>query len=147
METIEKEKKIKIPFTGRSAGQSAFDPAVTGKLRGAAKVVKETLFTNFETCESGLTEEQVQEKQEKFGSNEVATEKAPAWYIQFLQAFLTPFNGILFVIACISFTTDVIYAATPAERDYSTTALVIAMVFLSTIIRFWQEFRSNIAAE
>jgi Mg2+-importing ATPase len=147
METAEKEKKLKIPFTGRSSGQSAFDPNVSAKLRNASKVNKDGLFANFETCENGLTEEQVHEKQEKFGPNEVATEKAPAWYLQFLQAFITPFNGILIVIASISFVTDVVMASTPAERDYSTTALVIAMVFLSTIIRFWQEFRSNKAAE
>jgi len=147
METTEKEKKLKIPFTSRSNGQSAFDPAVASKLRNASKVTKDALFTNLETCEGGLTEEQVTEKQEKFGQNEVATEQAPAWYIQFLQAFITPFNGILFVIACISFVTDVVMASTPADRDYSTTSLVIAMVFLSTLIRFWQEFRSNKAAE
>ncbi|HSY77506.1 MAG TPA: magnesium-translocating P-type ATPase, partial [Bacteroidia bacterium] len=84
---------------------------------------------------------------EKFGPNEVASEKAPAWYIQFAQAWITPFNGILIVIAVISFITDVGMAATPAERDYSTVLLVMSMVLLSTIIRFWQEYRSNIAAE
>src|SRR5580700_3416147 len=117
METAEKEKKLKIPFTGRSSGQSAFDPNVSAKLRNASKVNKDGLFANFETCENGLTEEQVHEKQEKFGPNEVATEKAPAWYLQFLQAFITPFNGILIVIASISFVTDVVMASTPAERD------------------------------
>ncbi|HXP50383.1 MAG TPA: magnesium-translocating P-type ATPase, partial [Bacteroidia bacterium] len=42
---------------------------------------------------------------------------------------------------------DVIRPVNPADRDYSTVVLVISMVLLSTIIRFWQEFRSNVAAE
>ncbi len=150
METIEKERKLKMPSLGfgKSANtQNSFDPIIAGKLKSAAKANKDELFANLETCESGLTEEQLVEKHEKFGPNEVASEKAPAWYIQFAQAWITPFNGILIVIAVISFITDVGMAATPAERDYSTVLLVMSMVLLSTIIRFWQEYRSNIAAE
>jgi len=150
METIEKEKKLKMPnlrFGSSNNTQNSFDSVIAGKLKSAAKASKDELFSSFETCESGLSEEQVTEKQEKFGPNEIASEKAPAWYLQFLQAFITPFNGILIVIAGISFVTDVVMAKTTDDRDYSTTALVIAMVLLSTIIRFWQEFRSNKAAE
>src|ERR1700722_3571798 len=139
METIEKERKLKMPslsFGKSGNSQNSFDPIIAGKLKSAAKATKEELFTNLDTCESGLTEEQLAEKQEKFGPNEIASEKAPAWYIQFMQAWITPFNGILIVIAAISFVTDVTMAATPAERDYSTVALVMSMVLLSTIIRF-----------
>jgi Mg2+-importing ATPase len=147
--TVEKEKKLKMPNFrfGSSSNTQSFDAVIAGKLKSAAKATKEELFASLETMESGLTEEQVVEKREKCGRNEVASEKAPAWYIQFLQAFITPFNGILIVIAAISFVTDVVMAKVPEDRDYSTTALVIAMVLLSTIIRFWQEFRSNKAAE
>src|SRR5580698_4024437 len=102
METIEKEKKLKMPnisFGKSNNSQNSFDTVIAGKLKAAGKMNKDGLFSHFETSESGLTEEQVTEKQEKFGPNEVASERAPAWYIQFLQAFITPFNGILFVIA------------------------------------------------
>jgi Mg2+-importing ATPase len=150
METIEKERKLKMPsLSFGKSGNSAnsFDPVIAGKLKSAAKANKEELFSNLETCETGLTEEQLAEKQEKFGPNEIASEKAPPWFVQFAQAWITPFNGILLVIAAISFYTDVIRPTNPADRDYSTVVLVISMVLLSTIIRFWQEFRSNVAAE
>ncbi len=147
METAEKESKIKFPFVTRGTQQNAFDAQILAILRDAAKAANDVLFSNLETSESGLTQEKVKEKKEKFGPNEVATEKAPSWIMQFLLAFLTPFNGILAVIASISFITDVVMAPTLQERDYSTTILVLAMVLLSTIIRFWQEFRSNKAAE
>lgn len=150
METTEKERKLKMPsFRFGSSGntQNSFDPAIAAKLRGAAKSTKDELFASFGTGESGLTDELLAEKQEKFGPNEIASEKAPPWYVQFMQAWITPFNGILIVIAIISFVTDVAMAPTRAERDYSTVLLVMSMVLLSTIIRFWQEFRSNVAAE
>lgn len=99
-----------------------------------------------ESHETGLTDRQVREKQERFGPNEVAHEKAPAWYIQLLQAFLNPFIGVLIVIALISLITDVFLAA-PADRDYKTLIVVSIMVVLSSLLRFWQEFRSNKAAE
>lgn len=151
METTDKEKKRKIPalpkVLGGTSSQNSFNAAIAAKLKSAAAATKESLFATFQTSDVGMDEEVIAEKQEQFGPNEVAAEKAPAWFIQFFQAFITPFNGILIVIACISFFTDVVMAKTPAERDYSTTSLVISMVLLSTIIRFWQEFRSNKAAE
>ncbi|HTB07777.1 MAG TPA: magnesium-translocating P-type ATPase [Bacteroidia bacterium] len=150
METVEKERKLKMPnLSFRSSGNSLnnFDTVIAGKLKAAAKATKEELYTNLETCDSGLTEEQLAEKQQQFGPNEIASDKAPPWFVQFAQAWITPFNGILIVIAGISFVTDVVYASTPEERDYSTVILVMAMVLLSTLIRFWQEFRSNVAAE
>src|ERR1700722_2025526 len=138
METTEKERKLKMPSLsfGKSGNtQNSFDPVIAGKLKSAAKATKEELFINLETCETGLTEEQLQDKHEKFGPNEIASEKAPPWFIQFMQAWITPFNGILLVIAAISFVTDVVMAPSRAERDYSTVLLVMSMVLLSTIIR------------
>jgi len=93
-----------------------------------------------------LSSEQVEKIQESIGFNEVEHEKAPAWYIQLLQAFVNPFIVVLIVIACISLVTDVILASRE-ERDFKTVIVVSIMVFLSSFIRFWQEFRSNQAAE
>jgi Mg2+-importing ATPase len=81
-----------------------------------------------------------------YGLNEVAHEKAPAWYIQLFQAFLNPFIGILIVLAIVSLITDVLLAQ-PGDRDYKTVIVVSIMVMLSSLLRFWQEFRSNKAAE
>lgn len=142
--------KIKIPgfrFGSSNNSGSSFDANMAANLRKAACESKQEIFSSLQTSESGLSESEVKERQEKYGINKIAGKKAPAWYIQFLEAFFTPFTGILIVIACISFITDVVMANTPEERDYSTTILVITMVMLSTVIRFWQEFRSNKAAE
>ncbi len=95
---------------------------------------------------SGLTAEQVEERQEQYGLNEVTHERPPSWYQQLFHAFLTPFNGVLFAVSVVSLFSDVIFAA-PDDRSFRTIIVLCAMVLLSTLLRFWQEFRSNKAAE
>lgn len=96
--------------------------------------------------ESGLTETEAEERLETVGLNEVMHEKAPAWYIQFFSAFATPFNLVLFILAVVSFILDVVMQE-PANRDFKTVVVITVMVFLSSLIRFVQEFRGNKAAE
>ena len=94
----------------------------------------------------GLTGEQVEERLGQYGPNEVSHEKPPAWYQQLFRAFVTPFNGVLFAVSIVSLFTDVIFAAQD-DRSLRTIIVLSAMVLLSTLLRFWQEFRSNKAAE
>ena len=94
----------------------------------------------------GLTPEEAERRQEQYGKNEIAREKPPAWYIQLAHAFITPFNGILFFVSTVSLFTDVILAD-PEDRSYRTIIVLMTMVLLSTLLRFWQEFRSGAAAE
>src|SRR5450755_1244922 len=95
---------------------------------------------------SGLTPEQVGQRLEQYGPNEITHEKPPTWYFQLFHAFLTPFNGVLFAVSVVSFFSDVVFAA-PEDRTFRTIIVLITMVLLSTLLRFWQEFRSNKAAE
>jgi Mg2+-importing ATPase len=95
---------------------------------------------------SGLSEQQVEARREKYGANEVAHEKPPSWYVQLFHAFLTPFNGVLFTVGLVSLFTDVIFAE-PDDQSFRTIIVLSTMVLLSTLLRFWQEFRSNQAAE
>ena len=78
--------------------------------------------------------------------NRIQHEKAPSWIKQLLSAFINPFIGVLIIIAIVSFIIDV-WLVTPEERDYKTIIVVSIMVFISAILRFIQEFRSNQAAE
>ena len=123
-----------------------FNTNAERELKNAAKADKDGYLAMLNSKETGLSFTEVQNKQKQFGLNEIAHEKAPAWYIQFLQAFLNPFIGVLIVIAIISLITDVLIIS-PKDRDYKTITVVAIMVFLSSFLRFWQEFRSNKAAE
>ncbi len=144
-----KEAKRRLQAISRSNNDKAvrdFDPGAAGKLRAAARSDKQQIYSLLDTKDSGLHVNQVSERRHRFGLNEIVHEKAPAWYIQLLQAFINPFIGILIVIAFVSLITDV-FLADPGDRDYKTLIVVSIMVMLSSLLRFWQEFRSNQAAE
>lgn len=134
-----------IPFSTQVTSDG-FNATAAKKLRNISRSSKVTCMDILDSQEGGLTTAQVQARQRVFGLNEIAHEKAPAWYRQFLQAFINPFIGVLIVIATISFIMDVFLAA-PGDKDYKTVIVVGVMVMLSSILRFWQEYRSNRAAE
>jgi magnesium-transporting ATPase (P-type) len=106
----------------------------------------EEALVRLEASKSGLTQEQVKARLEQYGPNEVTHEKPPTWYEQLFHAFLTPFNGVLFAVSVVSLFSDVIFAA-PEDRSFRTIIVLATMILLSTLLRFWQEFRSNKAAE
>ncbi|HMF24433.1 MAG TPA: magnesium-translocating P-type ATPase [Pseudolabrys sp.] len=106
----------------------------------------EEALARLQASRSGLTEEQVETRLAEYGPNEVTHEKPPTWYRQLFRAFLTPFNGVLFAVSLVSLFSDVIFAA-PDDRSFRTIIVLITMILLSTLLRFWQEFRSNKAAE
>ena len=103
-------------------------------------------LARLDASRTGLTEEQFEARIEQYGPNEVSHEKPPTWYQQLFHAFVTPFNGVLFTVSVVSLFTDVIFAA-PEDRTFRTIIVLSTMVLLSTLLRFWQEFRSNKAAE
>jgi Mg2+-importing ATPase len=106
----------------------------------------EEALARLQASRSGLTEDQVETRRKQYGPNEVTHEKSATWYQQLFHAFLTPFNGVLFAVSVVSLFSDVIFAA-PEDRSFRTIIVLITMILLSTLLRFWQEFRSNKAAE
>lgn len=141
---LKEQVKIKIPFY--KSGSGNLDSETTKKLNEVAQNESNVFLPMFACSIDGLSEEQVIEKQNQFGLNEIQHEKAPSWVKQLLHAFIFPFNAVLIIIAIISYLTDVLFA-TPEEKDYKTIILLSVMILLSSLIRFWQEFRSNKAAE
>jgi len=93
----------------------------------------------------GLTSEQAENFLLEYGLNEIETDKAPSWFVQLFIAFITPFNGVLIAVALVAFFTDV-WLLNPSDREYKTVTMVTVMILLSSMIRFWQEYRSNLAA-
>jgi P-type Mg2+ transporter len=122
------------------------EPTSSAHLANLCVCAPDDALRQLETERCGLTEAEVEARQERYGLNVVTHEKPPAWYQQLFHAFLTPFNGVLFAVSIVSLFSDVIFAA-PDDRSFKTIIVLTAMVLLSTLLRFWQEFRSNKAAE
>lgn len=137
-------KNITPKINGRSAIE--MDKLAVNKLQHVSASEADNIMTMLDSKEKGLSAANVTEKRKQFGLNEIQHEKAPAWYVQLFQAFLNPFIAVLIILAIVSFITDVMIAA-PADKSYKTVIVVGVMISLSSLLRFWQEFTSNKAAE
>ncbi|QSZ26810.1 magnesium-translocating P-type ATPase [Aceticella autotrophica] len=106
----------------------------------------DVLFKNLDTSLNGLTEEAVKNKRLIYGKNEIAEGKKESIFHKLFTAFVNPFNIVLMIIATVSLFTDVILVS-PSDRDYSTILIISIMIIVSAFLRFFQEWRSEKAAE
>lgn len=104
----------------------------------------DVLFENLSTRQSGLTTEEAEEKLEKFGKNVITIGTKDTAFHRLKEAVINPFNLILILIAIITFFTDVVASDTP---DYLTAGIILALVFLSSLVAFVQSQRSSAETE
>ena len=115
---------------------------VNENLLNLGKTGPEQSLVDLESSLKGLSSEEAKKRLERFGPNEVSHEKPPAWWVQLLSAFWNPFIFILIVLGVVSFFTDV-WLVSPEEKDFTKIIILFAMVSISGVLRFWQEFRSQ----
>jgi len=99
----------------------------------------EALLETFDTSAAGLNEEQIGERLERDGLNEVTHEKPPHWALQLLHAFKNPFIVVLLVLAGVQLGTD--------STNLTGPTIISVMVLISVLLSFSQEYRSSKAAE
>lgn len=117
-------------------------------IASAAKQSLDSTLARMHTQRQGLTQEEAAERLAHYGKNQVANEKAPHAIRQLFQAFNNPFIWVLMVLAGISFVTDYILPQRKGEEtDLTGVLIMLMMVMLSGLLRFWQEYRTNKAAE
>ena len=97
---------------------------------------------NFST--NGLSSQEAQNLLHKNGVNQISQTKPKKWYNFFLESLLSPFNTILLGITLVLLYTDVIISETP---NYANIIVILFLVITSTLLEFFEEFRSNKAAE
>ena len=94
--------------------------------------------------EKGLTSKQAEINIKEFGLNETKKAKPKKWYNYLLQSLLTPFNCILIGISIILIYTDIYLAIEPS---YANIIVIAILVTASTLLDFFESYRSNKAAE
>ena len=92
----------------------------------------------------GLTSQKAESNIKKFGLNETKKAKPKKWYNYLLQSLLTPFNCILIGISIILIYTDIYLAIEPS---YANIIVIAILVTASTLLDFFESYRSNKAAE
>ncbi|MGO8896852.1 MAG: cation-transporting P-type ATPase [Isosphaeraceae bacterium] len=153
-------------FAGQSSPQAR-------ELHAAAQGKVSTLLKSLGTSLDGLSSDEVRRRQRKFGLNEVVHERPPRWHVQgssgdkcecrgkrpspskkahksrdartkkrkshvqILRAFKNPFIALLGALGAVAFLT----------HELKTASIIEAMVLISVLLRFVQEYRSTHAAE
>ncbi|EOU9610159.1 magnesium-translocating P-type ATPase [Cronobacter dublinensis] len=113
----------------------------------SAECAEQTL-ARLQSDARGLTTQEACARLKACGPNEVAHDNAPPALVQLLQAFNNPFIYVLMALALISFVTDYAYPLRAGqETDLTGVTIIVTMVLLSGLLRFWQEFRTNKAAQ
>ncbi|TCN86792.1 magnesium-translocating P-type ATPase [Shewanella fodinae] len=112
-------------------------PALTQTLVSAATAETDTLLRQLDSHADGLSEAQAEAVRARVGLNEVEHEKPLPWWMHLWHCYKNPFNLLLTLLAVISYLTE----------DMKATVVIGTMVVLSTLLRFWQEAKSNKAAD
>ncbi|QWD62572.1 magnesium-translocating P-type ATPase [Polynucleobacter sp. MWH-UH25E] len=97
----------------------------------------QSLYQRFQSAEHGLTQGQWRSNLEKYGKNQLPIEKGEWVVMRFLRSFLSPLSLLLMALSLLSYITG----------EHSGAFMIAIMVFLSTILTFTQEYKSNNAAK
>jgi Mg2+-importing ATPase len=124
---------------GKTAGKGGSSAPARVAVAVEAFRDNEALFAVLDTSTAGLDEEQIAERLERDGVNEVSHEKPPHWSRQLLRAFKNPFIVVLLVLAGVQLFTD--------GDDLTGPIIIGVMVGISVLLSFSQEYRSSKAAE
>ena len=92
----------------------------------------------------GLTNAKLIANQKKYGSNEVKGAKPKRWYHYFFESLFSPFNAILLGISLVLIYTDIVLPENPNPANI---IVIIFLVLISTFLEFFEEYRSNKAAQ
>ncbi|WP_327303879.1 magnesium-translocating P-type ATPase [Streptomyces sp. NBC_01298] len=121
----------------------------TAELEARTRVVGERLaevsarpgvqvLQEVDASRNGLTHTEAALRLERHGSNVIAQERAPRWYVQLAKAYANPFIAVLVFLAAV------MYWQEPGDPGV---VILSVMVGISGVLRFWQEYRSGRAAD
>ena len=112
-------------------------PTLAQTLVSAAGSDAGPLLARLGSHTDGLSDEEAAALREQFGLNEVEHEQPLPWWTHLWHCYKNPFNLLLTLLAVISWLTE----------DLKAAIVIFSMVVLSTLLRFWQESKSNQAAD
>lgn len=110
---------------------------LSNQLKRAAQLSDAEVYKAYSSHKTGLTELEAARQREHYGLNELHQEKPLTWWQHLWYCFKNPFNILLTILAIVAALT----------HDVEGTMIISVMVVLSTLLRFWQESKSNKAAD
>jgi len=112
-------------------------------LRKYAFMNERELLTVLKTTSKGVSGDEAEEKLEEFGRNVIVVDGEKGVFSRAIEALVNPFNIVLFLVAMITFITDVVFSS---KKDITTSAIIMVLILVSSAIAFLQGEKSNNAA-
>jgi len=137
------ERMIHVIFKKKTASTVQKKNECEAILRRFAFMDENELLTLLDTSTQGISVDKAEEKLEEVGRNVIVADKEKGVSGRALEALVNPFNLVLFLVAIITFVTDVVLSH---KADITTSAIILALILISSAIAFFQGERSNNAA-
>ena len=118
--------------------------AIEEKLKNASSSNIQNLYVEYKTTNEGISIVDVDDKLEEYGKNAIQLKNNNTILHNLKEAFINPFNMVLIIVAIVTLFTDIII---PAKKDFATFILIIFTLFVSAIISFTQQTKSDNAAK
>ncbi|AIY41145.1 Mg(2+) transport ATPase [Collimonas arenae] len=141
-----KTGKSKQKQKGFIAGSSVPEQKISMRIVEESGKPIQATFDRTKSSPFGLFSHDAAERLQRSGPNEVAHDKAPHALVQLALSFKNPFVIVLLILATISYVLDV-HLAEPDDRSWTGVIILLSMVTISSLLRFFQEYRSNKATE
>lgn len=107
--------------------------AVSSKLVEVANLDVALVLNSLQSSQSGLGSGEAKKRLAIYGTNEIVAEKKKNIFVRFLLNFRDPLTILLLVLIVVSF----------ALFDVKTAVMLIAMLLLSVLLRFYQELKAE----
>jgi Mg2+-importing ATPase len=130
-------RPIVLDSLSRGRRLDAPSDAHNRRLASQAQIDLADLLAQLGTSDRGLSNAEAEALREQHGLNQIEHEGPMPWWQRVWVSYNNPFNLLLTLLAAVSYFTDDIQAA----------VVIGLMVLLATTIRFFQERRSNLAAQ
>ena len=131
----------------KHTSRKLLDDSQIRDLRAYSTVRRAGVYSRLGTSETGLRPNQVEERWDRHGPNEVRHDKPAPALLQLLRMFRNPFVLILLGLLAVMAITDIVWADPADGPSYEGVITIGVMVTVSVALRFWQEYRSGRAAE
>jgi H+-transporting ATPase len=109
---------------------------MTLKIEEAEEISINDLYDKLATNENGLSSSEALNRLEKYGPNEIP-EKKESLLLKFLKNFWGPIPWMIEIAAIISLIIE----------EYDDFAIILAMLLINAMVRFWEEYKADNAVE
>lgn len=119
---------------------------INKNLRDMSSKKTDIILKELDSSLNGLSSIEADNRLDLYGPNEIVYGKGNPWYSYLLSSFLDPFILILTAIALLSYFTDIVFAPIGA-KSWITIIIISIMIIISVVLRFTQEYKSQITAD